>query len=424
MATQARVAGTVKIDGVAAARDVIVIKDDPAGRQVVAEGQSAGDGTFDITYSDWAGSVVVLALDEYGDEFAPEAALNAGQVVHPSTPNGYVYKVTVAGTTGTEEPTWSTSSSVTSGSVTFNPVPYYRPVASGPLLGEPQDAGSAVGGTETEIDIAGTIYKVHSFYESGVLDVTGSIDIEYLLVGGGGAGGSISPAGSGGGGGGGGVLLGSTTLGEGSYPVTVGEGGLNPAYSGDAFPGANGGDSVAFGLVAVGGGGGGNAPAGSGSGNDGQAGGSGGGGSGGNGRAHRSGGSAHLGQGNAGGNGLNQLYASRKHAGGGGGAGGPGSDPPDFYNSGAGGDGIEVNIRGVPEWFGGGGGGGISTYTAGLGGNGGGGNGGGGSPEDPTAGAANTGGGGGGGGLLSKNKQPEQLGPGGSGIVIVRYRVS
>lgn len=136
MATQARVAGTVKIDGVAATRDVIVIKDDPAGRQVVAEGQSAGDGTFDITYNDWAGSVIVLALDEYGDEFSTETALNMGQVVHPETPNGYVYQVTAAGTTGTEEPAWSTSGSVTSGGVTFNALPYYRPVASGPLQGE------------------------------------------------------------------------------------------------------------------------------------------------------------------------------------------------------------------------------------------------------------------------------------------------
>jgi len=135
MATQARVAGTVKIDGVAAARDVIVIKDDPAGRAVVAVGQSAGDGTFDITYNDWAGAVIALALDEYGDEFSTETALNMGQVVHPITPNGYVYKVTDAGTTGTEEPTWPTTGSVQSGGVTFAAQPYYRPVASGPLQG-------------------------------------------------------------------------------------------------------------------------------------------------------------------------------------------------------------------------------------------------------------------------------------------------
>ncbi|WP_417217856.1 hypothetical protein [Alcanivorax sp.] len=134
--TQARIAGTVTIDGTPASRDIVVISDNPSGRQVIGQGQSAGDGTFDITYNDWAGAVIALALDEYGDEFTPETALNMGQVVHPETPNGHVYKVTAAGTTGTEEPTWGTSGSVTSGSVTFNPVPYYRPVASGPLQGE------------------------------------------------------------------------------------------------------------------------------------------------------------------------------------------------------------------------------------------------------------------------------------------------
>lgn len=136
MATQSRIAGTVKIDGVASSRNVIVIKNDPAGWQVIAEGTSAGDGTFEITYADWAGSVIALAVDQYGDEFEAETALNLGAVVHPTTPNGYVYEVTAAGTTGATEPTWSTSSSVTSGGVTFNPRPYYRPVASGPLQGD------------------------------------------------------------------------------------------------------------------------------------------------------------------------------------------------------------------------------------------------------------------------------------------------
>lgn len=132
----ARIAGTVKIDGEAVARDVVVISDDPAGRQVVGEGESAGDGTFDITYSGWTGSVIALALDNYGQAWAAGANLNNGTVVHPTTPNGYVYQVTIAGTTGTEEPTWSTEGSVTDGSVTYEAKPYYRPVASGPLAGE------------------------------------------------------------------------------------------------------------------------------------------------------------------------------------------------------------------------------------------------------------------------------------------------
>lgn len=134
---QAHIAGTVLIDGSPAARDVIVVSDNKSGgRKVVGEGSSAGDGTFDITYTDWDGAVIALALDEYGQAFEAEGALNSGQVVHPTSPNGHVYEVTTAGTTGTTEPTWSTDSSVQSGSVTFNPRPYYRPIASGPLEGE------------------------------------------------------------------------------------------------------------------------------------------------------------------------------------------------------------------------------------------------------------------------------------------------
>lgn len=149
---EAHIVGTVQIDGVAASRDVIVIKDDHAnGRQVVAEGTSAGDGSFDISYNDWTGAVIALALDRYGQAFETEVSLNAGTIVHPTTPNGYVYEVTTAGTTGTEEPAWTTDSSVQSGSVTFNPREFYRPVASGPLQGEvtqepePTDPGITIG---------------------------------------------------------------------------------------------------------------------------------------------------------------------------------------------------------------------------------------------------------------------------------------
>lgn len=131
-----RVAGTVQINGVAAQRDLVIISDDPSGREIVGEGESAGDGTFDVTYTNWDGVVIVVALDKYGVAFTAEEPINAGTVVHPTTPNGYVYVVTEAGTTGTTEPPWSTSGSVVSGSATFAPRAYYRPVASGPLQGE------------------------------------------------------------------------------------------------------------------------------------------------------------------------------------------------------------------------------------------------------------------------------------------------
>lgn len=131
-----RVAGNVQINGAPAQRDIVVISDNPGYRAIVGEGESEGDGNFDLTYTGWDGAVVVVALDEYGIAFATTTPLNAGTVVHPTTPNGYVYVVTEAGVTGTAEPAWSVSDVVVSGSVTFAPRAYYRPVASGPLQGE------------------------------------------------------------------------------------------------------------------------------------------------------------------------------------------------------------------------------------------------------------------------------------------------
>lgn len=47
--------------------------------------------------------------------------LRYGQLIFPSARNGHVYRVTIAGTTGTAEPTWSLvdSATVVNGGVTF-----------------------------------------------------------------------------------------------------------------------------------------------------------------------------------------------------------------------------------------------------------------------------------------------------------------
>lgn len=421
MASQARIAGTVKIDGLVASRDVVVIKDDPAGREVVAVGQSASDGTFDISYSGWTGSVIALAIDEYGQEFKTSKALNQGVIVHPATPNGYVYEVTVAGTTAAEEPVWSTTGTVQSGGVTFSPRAYYRPVASGPLLPEVISYGnSATGGVETTIDIEGVDYRVHTFSESGDLVVSGELEVEYVLVAGGGGGGSEN---CGGGGGGGGVLIGTATLAEGTYAVNVGEGGQNPVNTGNLlYQGVSGQDTTAFGLVATGGGGGGMGGGGNNLDEFGADGGSGGGGAGTFNSSNRSGGTGVDGQGNDGGTGLNTPDTNSRSGGGGGGASEAGSAATAFVG-GKGGDGISTTIRGAVEHFGGGGGGATNSSTPGEGGQGGGGRGGYSrfSANLPEPGAPNTGGGGGG---LHESNPSASVGSGGSGVVIIRYVVA
>jgi len=56
-----------------------------------------------------------------GTAWAASTAYSAGDVVHPTTLNGYVYECTTAGTSGTTEPTWPTTpgDTVTDGGVTW-----------------------------------------------------------------------------------------------------------------------------------------------------------------------------------------------------------------------------------------------------------------------------------------------------------------
>jgi hypothetical protein len=289
-------------------------------------------------------------------------------------------------------------------------------------------------------------YRVHRFNDSGTFTLSslrsGSIEVEYLIVGGGGGGGMDM----GGGGGGGGVLTGSHILTPGSYTITVGAGGAGaPAGSTNGQPGfhqftisaTNGVNSSFNGLTSIGGGFGassyyGYTPNFGTPGN----GGSGGGPSGYSDGGTRSGGTGISGQGFNGGGGGGQYYS-----GGGGGAGAVGTSSTNRPDGGAG---KFSGILGRPFYWGGGGGG--ASYSLSQGGLGGIGGGGGGALGDTTAGGRqaiewgiagtngaccswanvpggrggiNTGGGGGGGSHYNANNKG---GDGGSGIVIIRYK--
>lgn len=208
---------------------------------------------------------------------------------------------------------------------------------------------------------------------------TSGYSATYLIVAGGGGGGipggGFDPASSGGGGAGG-YLTGSTLfIPTTVYSVTVGAGGSGSSP-------ANGANSTALGLTAIGGGKGGNGD--SSAGTSGSSGGSGGGG----GYANKGGGAGTLGQGQNGG-------SSTLTPGGGGGASFSGGTPN-------GGGGTSNSITGSAVTYAGGGAGGGGTGGAGGGGNSSGG-----------AGTANTGGGGAG-----VNGTSGSGGNGGSGVVI------
>ena len=267
---------------------------------------------------------------------------------------------------------------------------------------------------------------------------------DILIVGGGGGGGKF-----GGGGGGGGILLGTSISisNNSSVSIKVGNGGTGGTMNDSAINGVNGADSSitinSVEYIAKGGGGGGtrNSGASGHSGINGNAGGSGGGGSHANSSPQGFGGASNKNSyanfqsfGNSGGKGRPTTGGSNPdHAsGGGGGAGSVGGDFSYSTGGGNGGSGKEFtsffgSSVGHNGWFSGGGGGNTYRYGGnggyGNGGNGlfgGGGQGGHDDNNSAAAGLANTGGGGGGGKYFGNNTNG---GMGGSGTVIIRYRL-
>jgi hypothetical protein len=291
---------------------------------------------------------------------------------------------------------------------------------------------SATGGTVTTITVGAETFRVHTFSSVGTTTfdiLSGSGNVEFLVVAGGGGGQGGTSGGGGAGGyrcsvpgessGGGASAESPLFLSTGAYTVTVGGGGVagTDAVSGQA---SNGGNSVFHTITSIGGGqGGGYFNAGS-SGVAAQTGGSGGGGQNYQVSGTSNGAAGTAGQGFSGGNPPSPNEQDYP-AGGGGGAGGPGAQGGSAVGRGVGGVGVQSSINGTPTFRGGGGGGGANgrSNAGGTGGGGAGANSALPAPADAGDAVSNTGGGGGGGWLYANGRG----GAGGSGIVIVRYKV-
>lgn len=258
---------------------------------------------------------------------------------------------------------------------------------------------TATGGTVTDVGD----FRIHTFTSGGTFTVSAvgsNPQVEYLIVAGGGSGGASNFAA--GGGGAGGMLTGSTTVTATSYTITVGGGGAGVSGGGGGFfgnvVGNKGSNSTAFGFTAEGGGRGG-----AGSASAGGNGGSGGGAS--SGGTFSAGGTGNPGEGNDGGSATqNPVGSGFVAAGGGGGASQPGESALASVSSvsGAGGLGLESTISGSSVTYATGGAGKVDDVGGG------------------TSGAANTGNGGDG---YSSEPVGGTSGAGGSGIVIIRYRL-
>ena len=320
---------------------------------------------------------------------------------------------------------WRNTAAITT--ITFTPDSGNFPTGSTFTLYGIQVGNAAAKAQGGNIVVSTGGYMYHAFTSSGSFIPSEELTADVLVIAGGGSGGANTFGGGGGGGGAGGVSYQTNRSLITNIPIAciVGAGGAGVFED----RGLNGGNSVFDTIISIGGGGGGRygdpvaAP--------GKSGGSGGGGGGYQTSASILGGSATQGNsggatgyGNAGGNGVLNLFTT----GGGGGSGAVGQNGNGSTKSGDGGAGLNTwsswasaTSTGVSGFYAGGGGGGSrsdQTPTPGSGGSGGGGAGG--ATANGSNASPNTGSGGGGGG---NNNYNTIGGNGSSGIIIIRYAV-
>lgn len=90
-------------------------------------------GEYEIDVAPYTGEVMVFAAMDYGRSFEPGYNVAAGQVIHPSTPNRFVYVAKNYGALGEIEPDWPLFGKINSGAVTLETKPMYEPLAGGYL---------------------------------------------------------------------------------------------------------------------------------------------------------------------------------------------------------------------------------------------------------------------------------------------------
>jgi len=144
-----KVSGVVEIEGVAVARIVkafsyerltysingsMLTESKPLGQTV----SDSVNGEYEIILRDgYPGEVFVVAFDDYGIIFKPNASVVVGERIHPTIPNGYVYECNGSGGLPSEEPyLWpiSTAISHSIGTASFYAMPFYRPEVHGPII--------------------------------------------------------------------------------------------------------------------------------------------------------------------------------------------------------------------------------------------------------------------------------------------------
>jgi hypothetical protein len=135
--------GTVQVRSVGAPRALSILSLVPAGIEEVNSGASDADGDYSIFFRlDNRYLVFALAIDDYGEPWETAMVLAEDDLIHPSTPNGFVYLTVTAGTLPASEPTWwadytGEAPAQTFGTAVLKAIQYLRPAVLGPIVPEP-----------------------------------------------------------------------------------------------------------------------------------------------------------------------------------------------------------------------------------------------------------------------------------------------
>lgn len=119
----------------AVSREVLAIQRSPTNWNAVGWARSDSEsGLYSITGLVEPGTdVYLLTIDERGTGFSSASLVDVGDLIHPTTPNGYVYRVVTAGTLPATEPQWWTTGQQQIGTATLEAREYLRPLAHGPV---------------------------------------------------------------------------------------------------------------------------------------------------------------------------------------------------------------------------------------------------------------------------------------------------
>lgn len=117
------------------ARDVVAVQRDGSAWRVVGNGRSDSEtGVYTVSGLIEPGAdVYLIALDDLGAVFESGASVESDDLIHPTTPNGYVYRVVTGGELPATEPDWWTTGQQQVGTATLEAREYLRPLAHGPV---------------------------------------------------------------------------------------------------------------------------------------------------------------------------------------------------------------------------------------------------------------------------------------------------